>query len=201
MGAEITVLFYRIHEEVVHLFYRWKIHRQLFAGGQENLDLLNRSGSNVFSLLQGLIEENAFLTLCRLTDPAATGSYENLSIKSLLEKAGATLDARVHADLSERLERLEAATGKLRVHRSKRIAHLDLAHAINPELLPVVYYSELEDALNALGEVMRSLHLELLSADATYREPAIAYGCDGEHLLCILRDAHGRRDDSKENAS
>ncbi len=79
MDTEIRILFNCIHEEVVQLFYRWKMFRQLFGSGEENLNLLNQSGSNVFALLQGLIIENAFLTVCRLTDPERTGSYQNLA--------------------------------------------------------------------------------------------------------------------------
>lgn len=201
MDAELRVLFHRLHEEVVYLFYRWKIFRQLFGSGKENLSLLNRSGSNVFSLLQRLQEEDVFLTLCRLADPERTGSIENLSIENILGKAGTRMSTKVQRDLRAKIKNLKAATEKVRVHRSKRIAHLDLVFAVKPELLPAVYYGELEDALNALESVMRSLHVELLNADTSYREPAIAYGCDGEYLLHCLRDVHNRLDDNKEHAS
>jgi exopolyphosphatase/guanosine-5'-triphosphate,3'-diphosphate pyrophosphatase len=190
MDAEIRKLFHRIHEEALLLFYRWKIYRQLFAGGHENLDLLNRSGSNVFVLLQDLIQENIFLTLCRLTDPEKTGAYENLSLRNLLGKAETVFEANACTDLRGKLQELAKATDKLRVHRSKRIAHLDLTHAINPELLPAVQYAEVEEALSSLESVMRELHQLILDADTSYREPAIAYGCDGNFLLGVLREVH-----------
>jgi len=200
MEVEIRKLFYRIHEESILLFYRWKIYRQLFAGGQENLNLLNQSGSNVFALLQGLIQENVFLTLCRLTDPEKTGSYENLSLRNLLRKAEAVFETNVRVDLRGKLDKLIEATDKLRIHRSKRIAHLDLMHAINPELLPTVQYAEVEEALSCLESVMRELHRLILDADTSYREPAIAYGCDGNYLLTVLRDIHGSPESNKEHS-
>lgn len=201
MDVEVRTLFHRIHEEAIQLFYRWEIYRQLFAGGQENLNLLNRSGSNVFALLQGLIQENVFLTLCRLTDPEKTGAYENLSLRNLLGKAEAVFETNVHADLLGKLEQLENLTDKLRVHRRKRIAHLDLVHAINLERLSEVQYAEVEEALSSLGSVMRELHRLILDADTSYREPAIEYGCDGNHLLQVLRNVHSHQGRDKESNS
>lgn len=201
MNPEIQLLFDRIHCEVVQLFYRWKIFRQLFGSGEENLNLLNKSGSNVFELLQRLTEDNVSLTLCRLTDPERTGSYENLSIRNFLGRIEAVLDVTVRQDLHEKLARLEAATGKFRIHRSKRIAHLDLSHALKPELLPPLWYGDLQDALKILESIMKDLHLIALNADTSYKEPAIAYGCDGEYLLRFLRDAHNRLNDNEESSS
>lgn len=195
------ILFNRIHEEVVQLFYRWKLFRQLFGSGEENLNLLNKSGSNVFELLQRLTEDNVLLTLCRLTDPERTGSYENLSIRNFLGRIGAVLDVTVRQGLHGKLARLEAATEQLRIHRSKRIAHLDLSHALRPELLPPLWYGDMQDALKILESIMKDLHLIVLNADTSYKEPAIAYGCDGEYLLRFLRDAHNRLNDNEECSS
>lgn len=201
MDQEIQSLFCRIHGEVIQLFYRWKIFRQLFGSGEDNLNLLNKSGSNVFALLQRLTEDNVLLTLCRLTDPERTGSYENLSVRNFLGRIEAVLNVTVRQDLQRKLTRLEAATEKLRIHRSKRIAHLDLSHALKPELLPPLLYGDLQDALRTLESIMKDLHLIVLNADTSYKEPAIAYGCDGEYLLRFLRDAHNRKDDNEECSS
>ncbi|MEO7862878.1 MAG: hypothetical protein ABIU05_21060 [Nitrospirales bacterium] len=196
MDTEMQILFNCIHGEVVQLFYRWKIFRQLFGSGEENLNLLNKSGSNVFALFQRLTEDNISLTLCRLTDPERTGPYENLSIRNFLGRIEAVLNAKVREDLRGKLAKLEAATEKLRVHRSKRIAHLDLSHALKPELLPSLQYGDLQDALKLLESIMRDLHLFVFNADTSYKEPAVAYGCDGEYLLRFLRDAHNRQNDN-----
>lgn len=147
--------------------------------------------------MQGLIIENAFLTLCRLTDPERTGSFENLSIRNVLGKIAATLKDEAREDLSGKLARLEAATEKIRSHRNKRITHLDLNQAVKAKL-PPVEYGDLEDALELLECIMRDLHLVVWNGDTDYRDPSIAYGCGGDHLLRVLRDAGNRRGSNNE---
>ena len=114
-------LFDAIDNELVDLLGRWKIHDQLFSSGEENLALLNESGSNVFYVLQGLLEENAFLTLSRLTDPERTGKNENASFPMLLEGIAPYLSDAENIDLERRLKLLQDAVKEIRVHRNKRM--------------------------------------------------------------------------------
>lgn len=194
LEPETTLMtFWCLHEEVLYLFYRWKVYRQLFGSGAENLDLLNRSGSNVFTLLQGLTEENVFLTLSRLTDPAKSVGHYNLSLTYLLEKLEPTLTPEVQNNLRERLARLKERSDSIRNHRNKRIAHLDLNYAMKVEPLPPVVQADLDNSLELLDSIMRELHLLLSNASTDYKEPAIAYGCDGDYLLRVLRDADKHR--------
>src|SRR4030042_5336764 len=75
-----------IEDEFILLKYHWKIFCQLYGSGPENIELLNKSGSNVFQLLQKLIIDDAMLKLCRLTDPPKSAGKETASIKGYLEK-------------------------------------------------------------------------------------------------------------------
>lgn len=197
MESEARNLFWTLHKEVLYLFYRWKIYGQLFGSSQENLDLLNRSGSNVFALLQFLTEENVFLTLSRLTDPAKSMGHYNLSLTYLLEMLEPTLTPELRKNLCERLVRLKERTDSIRIHRNKRIAHLDLTYASEAEALPPVIQGDLDDSLELLEAIMRDIHLELFNGDTRYKEPAIAYGCDGDYLLHVLRETYEARGDDK----
>ena len=69
--------------EVTDLHVRWLIYRQLYAASDEAIDLLNRSGSNVFYLLQFMLLDDVALRLAKLTDPAFQGRFENLSLGRL----------------------------------------------------------------------------------------------------------------------
>jgi hypothetical protein len=186
-NSEKLNLLWPLHEEVLFLFYRWKIYQQLFGSGAENLDLLNRSGSNVFALLQVLTEENMFLTLSRLTDPAQNKEHYNLNLTYLLEKLGPTLTSKLRKNLWERLDSLKKETRTIRIHRNKRIAHLDLSHAQKVERLPSVGQSDLANSMELLESIMRDIHRAISNADTKYKDPAIAYGCDGKYLLGVLR--------------
>jgi len=53
MGPKIAKMFKSLDREVINIFYRWKIFRQLFDGGEKNINLLNRSGANVFASCNG----------------------------------------------------------------------------------------------------------------------------------------------------
>ncbi len=195
MSEEIETLFKCIDEEVVQLFYRWKILHQLFGSGKENLDLLNRSGSNVFALLQALIIENLFLTLSRLTDPEEMGKYKNLSIRYFLQKIVPLVGDEARENLRMKLDGLVAVTDKLRTHRNKRIAHLDLEHAIELKSLPSVEYDDFKTAIEHVRAIMKDI-LFVLFDSTGYHEPSIAYGCDGDYLLRVLRKAYDLRNDT-----
>ncbi len=189
MDTETRKLFHAIDDEIVQLFYRWKIFSQLFDSDKEAVQLLNQSGSNVFALLQTLIIENTYLTLARLTDPERTGVYENLSIRNLVAKIEADLNENLRKNVCRKLAKLDAVSKSLRKHRNKRIAHLDIDHAIKLKSLPSVTYGDLEDALELVRSIMQDIWLALFNASVWYN-PHIAYGCDGEYLLRILRKAH-----------
>ena len=75
-----------IEREFTQLGYRWAMFLQLFDSGQDNVDLLNKSGSNVFELLQKLIIDDVMMSLCRLTDPPKSMGYENASLEHLVGK-------------------------------------------------------------------------------------------------------------------
>lgn len=197
MEPEVKKLFFSLHREVLYLFYRWKICRQLFYSGADNLKLLNQSGSNVFALLQKLLMDDLFLTLCRMTDPVKTNGHKILSPRYLLVKIGATLTHDCRKDLKLKLAKLDKMTKNIRDHRKKRIAHLDLGYATEAEALPTVMQGDLDDSLELLESIMRELHLVLFDASTSYKEVAIAYGCDGKYLLRVLRDARKHRDNNK----
>jgi hypothetical protein len=110
-----------------------------------------------------------------------------------------TLDATVRDDLREQLTKLEAATETLRSHRNKRIAHLDLNTAVKLEPLPSVVYGDVEYALRFLESIMEDLYPVVREENGSvhYRAQFIPLGCDGDHLLRVLRKAHDHRE-SKE---
>lgn len=83
MKEEAEGIFRALKSEVIDLHLRWIIYRRLFAGSEADVEILNRSGSNVFYLLQGWILDDVTLRLAMITDPPVQGKFENLSQERL----------------------------------------------------------------------------------------------------------------------
>ena len=99
------------------------------------------------------------------------------------------LEDRVRTAVKQKLAQLGVASKNLRKHRNKRIAHFDLEHAIKVKQLEAATNGELEDALELIRSIMKDIWLARFGSSVWY-DPHLAYGCDGEFLLEILRRAH-----------
>lgn len=188
MPIDKNAVFKVIDRSIQQIFVRWQIFTQLFDSGPENADLLNESGSYVFSLLHRLIIDDTILALSRLTDPPATGKYVNASIKHLISLALPALNPAEANSVNAALDGLECNVRNARAHRDKSIAHADLQHAVGSALLPDVMYTELEDAMQKLQDLMLHLGSSDICRVGGYK-PIIAFGTDGNTLLNRLRKA------------
>jgi hypothetical protein len=171
---------------------RWKIYNQLFNSGEENVALLNSSGSYVFFLLQRLLLDDTILALSRLTDRAFSGKdqkMENASIFHLIQLALPSLAPADCDYIKNSVATLEGHVKKVRTHRDKAIAHADLSHALGLATLPDIEYSELEAAMQELENLMLKLGTSSTRRVGDYGEPIIAFGADANVLLARLRQA------------
>ena len=180
--------FETIDRSVQQIFARWKIYNQLFDSGEENVALLNASGSNVFFLLQRLLLDDTILAISRLTDPPATGKNDNASITRLAALARPSLAPSVASEVDASLARLAQHVINARRHRDKAIAHADLQHAVDSLALPEIAYGELEGAIQELEKLMLRLGSSSVRRVGGY-EPVLAFGTDGNALLQELRKA------------
>lgn len=114
----------------------WLVYQDLFHGGSEEIELLNRVAPNLFALIQRTSIQNIVLGLCRLTDPCSQGAYENMSLGQLVRlipsgtsaqpgPSGEDTIADVRTHLEDLVRIAVDAAAPLRALRNKRIAHLD----------------------------------------------------------------------------
>ena len=180
-----------VNNQLIQISYRWKIFRQLFDSGQENIELLNKTGSNVFELMQRLILDDVMMTLSRLTDREKSSGDENASINNVVAKARASLSPTTINDIGDLLNKLGTQVTNVRKHRNKVLAHADMTHAISVSLLPPVTYDELEKALKLLKEILSKVALEACkwTIPVDYNV-IIPFGCSGDLLLSALKRAH-----------
>lgn len=178
-----------VNGQVIQLSLRWKIFCQLFDSGPENIELLNKSGRNVFSLFQRLVLDDVMISLSRLTDPEKSLGSENASIRNVVAKAKACLSAATIAEVEALVSELDNHVLNVRKHRNKALAHADLGHALNVSALPCVTYDELEKAMKTLQEIVSRVASEAFRW-TTHYDRTIQYGCGGDSLLKVLKRGH-----------
>lgn len=188
MNGRCREVFAALKTEIVDLHLRWIIYRQLYAASPEKIDLLNKSGSNVFFLLQHLLLDDCALRLSKLTDPAEQGKFANLSVLQLLECIAEVDKDFPRSKVEPLIGELKGRSEKFRKLRNKRIAHADLDHAlkVSDEPLPGISRDDVEQALQALRDVMNAVELHYDKSQTLYEETIVAYGADGNKLLKIL---------------
>jgi len=184
-----------VNKQVIQLSYRWKIFCQLFDSGQDNIELLNKSGSNVFELLQRLILDDAMISLSRLTDPEKSCGNENACIRNLLEKAKNHLESDTVTEVESLISKLDNHVLGIREYRKKALAHTDLEYALNVIALPSVTYEELEHAMETLQSIVNKIAYEAFQRTTQY-DPIIPYGCGGDSLLRALKRSHRNEPDN-----
>lgn len=192
MDGRYREIFAALKTEIVDLHLRWIIYRQLYAASAEAIELLNKSGSNVFFLLQHLLLDDCALRLSKLTDPAEQGKFANLSVFQLLENIAETDKGFPRAELEALIGELKARSEKFRKLRNKRIAHADLEHALKvaEDPLPGISRTDVEEALDALRRVMNAVELHYDNSQTLYEETIVAYEADGNRLLSVLEKGH-----------
>ena len=181
-----------IEREFIQLGYRWAVFCQLFDSGQDNVDLLNKSGSNVFQLLQKLLIDDLMMSLCRLSDPPKSMGYENASLKNLTEKLAEHLPPESGTKINAKFAELKQHLEKITILRNKALSHTDLTHAVNTELLPRPTYDELEGAIDTITSILNELTGKVFDYSSDY-VPHLPFGHDGNKLLNVLAKAHGHK--------
>jgi len=188
MNTDAERIFDALKSEVTDLHVGWLIYRQLYAASDEATDLLNQSGSNVFYLLQFMLLDYVTLRLAKLTDPAFQGKFENLSLGRLAIALESDDNEFVSTTIAPALGKLEAACGKFRDLRNKRVAHRDLTHALGLERepLPGISREDVEGALACLRAAMNAAEYHFRASTTAYEVVIVPLSSDGNRLLKIL---------------
>ncbi len=190
MPREVAHLYHFVWADVVDLHFAWQSYNQLY-GLDETVIILNNCASSFFASLQATLEDQVFLKVARLADPAESSSSgrHRRDNASFFKLAKAVREAGDEA-LADRLENA-AATFKTKVDsislvRNRSIAHRDLAVALRLESLPEVKRSDIENALDSVRTYMNIVDETYLGAVGGYEHCIEGGGAD--HLLFWLRE-------------
>ena len=182
-------LFKAIRREFTDRYVEWLIYHQLF-GTQERVALLNETASSVFSIVQRLFLDNFVLAFSRLTDGASTGGNKNLSIRRFINAVQAE-DPELADLLDEKYEELKNQVSRFRTHRNKRLAHLDLATAIQPAKLEPYLFGEIPKSFELLKDLLNTYEYKCFGGRKTaYELTILPLGTDGDALIQALKKSN-----------
>lgn len=195
-----------IHEEVINMHWAWRNFRHLFLDSADDTNLF-RELAQGFSILSEFVLGNAVvLLICRLTDPAETGKYANLSFDRLRDVLAAKIEAEsdppetTPADaanaratklawMNSKVDEIKSKIGPIKPYRDKFLAHFDLETSLQKKtLLPKDVLNIITDILKSIRELMNGISNWDMPGEFGY-EDAISKG-DADRLLGYLRLAH-----------
>ena len=178
----------QLYSEIANLYGNWKLLKQLFGESEERVELMNRTASSVFFVIQDALLADLCVRLSRLTDPPKNRQQENLTIERILELPYCSNNLALHRDLTKQIENLRTICEPIRKRRNKAIAHLDFATALKPERLPVVLEQNIEKALQALVGIWNTMERKVDSTATNFTKFTFQGG-DGEALIRALERA------------
>lgn len=155
-----------IRNDMVFLRATLQLYEQLFLGNDEK-DKLLRSAAGCFTVIEQAFADCLMLGVSRLVDPSKTGRYQNLSLLRLAEALKSEGRNDLAAQIDQAIDQKAEELARIRSHRMKRLAHLDLQTALekpdSANRLPYVTINDIccclrcfHDALNACQNRMES---------------------------------------------
>ena len=183
----IQDIFEEIKKEITWLHVRWIIYRQLFEFSPTRIDILNECASVFFWIIQVVLIDEVQLCLGKLTDSATTAGKDNLSFNQL-QNVIETDDQSLAAYIKKKLDEILSNCQGIRIHRNKRLAHLDLNTAMQQgaQPLPTVGIQTIENVLYSVRDYMNAIEEHYCHRTTGY-EHFLMLGNDGDALVSILK--------------
>ena len=185
LGPELGPIYHALWNECAWLHLKWDQYVELFGVKPERVDILNRSAGLFFRVVQDSLWRDILLHLTAVTDPSQTGKKDNLTIQALPPLVS---DPDFRQELLVAVNKACSATEFARDWRNRRIAHRDLALAVNEGAKPLKPASRVHvrEAIDAISEVVKVISGHYFNADIIFgglQPPGNAVA-----LLYVLRD-------------
>jgi hypothetical protein len=169
-----------VHLEVCELHFKWEFFSQLFTEKQR-FEILKSTAPSLFAYLQDLMLHDMILCIARLTDPLKSKGQANLSFDSILAEIG---DPSLRTEVSDIITKIKAKAVAIRDWRNKKLAHNDLAKAIEGKPLPLIYIADLSEVLKLTSQVLNIFYTRFQDPEVAY-DQCITSG-DGDSLMFYL---------------
>jgi hypothetical protein len=173
--------------EVAWMHERWLTYLELFSDNPKRIELLNEAAGGFFYIIHDVLLDEVQITLSKITDPAKTGKYLNLSLEQLQSKLEMYGDPGLSVQCRATLDVLNEQCTAFRIRRHKKLAHLDLTTTLklSPQPLPSISRSMIEDALQSVRTYMNAIEGHYNDSEYGYEDFITLDGADA--LLATLR--------------
>ena len=131
MPEELGDEFSKIAESVVNLRVVLTIYSELFYHSGDRIQLLQKGTNGFFIFVQQLVIKEMIIHFSKLTDPARSGGFSNLSFYHIHGQIAFRHSSESTACL-QKIEELKEGLNGVRTLRNKMIAHFDLLTAKTP---------------------------------------------------------------------
>jgi hypothetical protein len=191
--SDIGEIYTPLFHQVSHLHAKWGIFCQLYASGNEIIELLNSSSGGFFRICQDVMAYDILLNIGRLTDPKQTRTGRNVRDNLTLERLASSVDGTQFPKLKDEIEQLLVQSknkcGFVRELRNKLIAHNDLDTNLHNRaaLVSTATKQNIEDALESIRHVMNSVPSYFDGGTVAYQLASMRG--DANTLIVRLRQA------------
>jgi hypothetical protein len=169
MGEEFGHVFYLLTCEVHFLYQKIGDFEGLFGRSHEQINILNEIQGSLFGRYQRVLRNDILLHIARLSDPAQTGKYKNLTMHSLGELSKQT---QLSDSLGIMLQQVDSATEFSRSWRNLAIAHKDYEFALDKPAARSVSESTRLAWKSAANQMAETLNYVVQH----YKDAEIAFG-------------------------
>jgi len=186
MGEELGELYSALWQQLTWLHRKWGDYVALFGTKPERIEILNSAAPDFFGNVQTALWEDALLHLARITDSPRSAGKPNLSFRrlpDLIERP------EVKQSVEILLEQALQATDFARDWRNRRIAHRDLALALQRPTEPLLPASRegVNSALQALDQVLNAIAQAYLDTTTMFKFAQDPIGGGSISMLHYLR--------------
>jgi hypothetical protein len=193
LPSELAPVYIEIWQDVSWVYGNWAIFLQLYSD-DDAISLLNNTAPSYFRVCQDTLLNDILMAICRLTDPAKTGSKTNLSLQRLVDTVDESTNKNLKSELVRLLDLAQTNFDFARAHRNRRLAHIDLKTRMNshPEPLSGITQKSLQEALDSIATIMNTVQRHFDNGETVYSHPIMPD--DGKDLLYWLRKGYDNRD-------
>jgi hypothetical protein len=179
LPEKFRTIFIEISHYLINLNFKWSFYQQLFLDN-DNSQILTHTASRFFFAVEQSLRYDIILSICRLSDPEKSKNDINLSLATLINKAG------TENKVNELYEEFKTNSKLFRRYRNKLIAHNDLeVFTEKSTLIPSLDAKKVNESL-LLGEKILNLIAQKYNKNTQIMFSPLLIG-DADSLLYWLR--------------